>query len=209
MILGLHGKMGAGKDTVYERLLELYDFKTVRISYADKLKESVAALLGLTRDQIETYKNTTDAVVTFDGGWRGPIKRQTFREFLQRYGTESHREIFGQDFWLDSALPLPRYEEDLDGQSRLVGPTYNDGALYVVTDVRFPNEAERIRRLGGAIVKVVGPDENTGDHASEQTLPCDYTIDNTIRDDDFANLDHELLMMLLRVLRSPRYVGRY
>ena len=29
----------------------------------------------------------------------------TFREFLQRYGTEAHRDVFGKDFWLEYTLP--------------------------------------------------------------------------------------------------------
>lgn len=183
MILGLHGKMGSGKDTACELLKELSPVPVVRVSYAAKLKESAAALLGVHLDDLELYKNDPSKMVALGGIYDGlgfvPYREKTMavREFLQRYGTESHRNVFGEDFWLDAALPL---EKD-----------YSD-ALYVVTDVRFQNEADRIRSLGGKIVKVIGPVEDTGSHASERPLVCDFTIDNTVRDDDFSLLRSEL-----------------
>ena len=191
MILGLHGKMGAGKNAAASRLPLLTEIPVVEVSYARKLKESVCALFGIALEDLEIWKNRPDRMVSLGGLYDGlgyvPLKERTmtFREFLQRYGTEAHREVFGEDFWLDAALPL-------DGD-------YSD-ALYVVTDCRFQNEADRIRSLGGSVIKIVGPVVETGSHVSEQTLRCDYTIDNTVRGDDFANLDHELNKMLDVVL---------
>lgn len=189
MILGLHGKMGAGKDTAYERLRVLVtDLPVIRVSYADRLKESVSALLGISRSQIEAWKNHADVVVAV--GVRGDFTNrvrtfesteQSFRQFLQRYGTEAHRHVFGDDFWLDAALPLDR--------------DYSN-ALYVVTDVRFENEADRIRSLGGSIIRIIGPETNTGSHVSEQTLDCDYTVINTARDGAFTQLDRNLSLLL-------------
>ena len=56
MILGLTGRMGAGKDTVFQRLEALYP-RVMQVSYARKLKESVAALFGISLEQIEQWKD--------------------------------------------------------------------------------------------------------------------------------------------------------
>lgn len=184
MVIGLHGRIGAGKNAAAKRLALLYP-DVVEVSFAAKLKLSAAALLGCTVDDLERWKNNRDALVEVHDGTRLG-GRQTVRSFLQRYGTESHRDIFGEDFWLDAALPL---------EAQLAPGGY-DNALYVVTDVRFPNEAQRVKDLGGYTVKVIGPDEFTSGHVSELPLECDYGLNNAVRDDGFAALDRNLRQLL-------------
>jgi hypothetical protein len=191
MIFGLTGKLGAGKNEAARRLALISPIPVVEVSYAAKLKESVAALFGITLDQIEEWKNDPlrrvlagDPCATFGGDAASEVD-MTFRQFLQRYGTEAHRDVFGQDFWLDAALPL-NYGR------------YNvDGSLYVVTDCRFPNEAKRIKELGGWVIRIIGPNDETGDHPSEtQEIPYDWKILNTVRDDEFDYLDSQLHTLL-------------
>lgn len=182
MILGLHGKMSAGKNAAARRLALLTP-DVREVSFAAKLKESAAAVLGVTVAQLEGWKNDPETWVVVDRSGDF-VASQSVRSFLQRYGTEAHRDVFGADFWLDAALPRDR--------------DYSDG-LYVVTDVRFENEAARVRDLGGAVVHVVGPWSDTGDHPSERVLPCDWIVDNSLRDDGFAALDCQLLALLARV----------
>ena len=197
MILGLHGKMNAGKNECARRLVNLSPLPVVEVSFAAKLKESAAALLDLDAGVLETAKNDPYARVCLTylepGGSNDILVSQTVRSFLQRYGTEAHRDVFGQDFWLDAALPV-----------QALG--YAD-ALYVVTDVRFPNEAQRVRDLGGWVVLVVGPDDDTGTHPSEQTIEphlIEATIINTSRDDDFASLDRQLSELMFMAFGGSR-----
>lgn len=180
MLIGLNGAMGAGKNTVAQRLAVLHDGPVVEISYARKLKESVAVLFGVSLAYIEQAKNDPAARV-FIYDRRGNGAEYSFRQFLQRYGTESHRDVLGQDIWLDAALPL-------DGD-------YSD-ALYVVTDVRFPNEKQRVEELDGLTVYVHGPNEAPAEHASEVPLQCDWHLYNTLRDDNFVALDRECRRLL-------------
>jgi hypothetical protein len=69
------------------------------------------------------------------------------------------RGLFGEDFWVDL-------------MAHRVAQTAPPGGI-VFTDVRFPNEAHRVRAgFGGLVVQVVRPDVETlaGDvarHASE------------------------------------------
>lgn len=161
----------------------------VHVSYARKLKESVAALLGITLEQIERWKTEEYRIVQVQYDNDAPDLQLTFREFLQRYGTESHRDVFGEDFWLDQALPMDK--------------DYTD-AVYVVTDARFPNELKRIKDLGGVTVRIDGPLEFTGEHRSETQHECDFVIDNRIRDDGFRELDYQLRELLAKIQDGRR-----
>jgi hypothetical protein len=202
MILGLTGRMGSGKDTVYQRLAEIVampDLVVERRAFADPLKDSVASLLMMDRNLEEELKRSVDdAVVVYRG--RRPIRTFTMREFLQRYGTEAHRDVFGQDFWLDATLPL--YEDN---------PYYRSpGTLLVITDCRFPNEAERVKECGGQVWEVVGPEGRMradAEHASERALPAelrDGFIWNVVRDDGFKDLDDSLRQFVIPALLGGR-----
>lgn len=178
MLIGLNGKLKAGKDTTFEVISDLYPFAE-RISFAEKLKQSAANSLGMSRelmDELKTHENihitiagTTGLTSLLPSILAGEAAKwsMTMREFLQRYGTEGHREIFGESFWVDMALPA-----DLDHSDRLL----------VVTDMRFPNEIDRVKELGGICVKVKRDVESKfSSHASEQNVDhlMDYTLDNT------------------------------
>lgn len=174
MLIGLHGKLGCGKNTVAKIARELFTGTSKEIAFAAKLKESVAALLKVTVQDVEDLKNSPDVAIEFAAEGAGEKKifsKSSLREFLQLYGTESHRNVFGQDFWVNQALPY--------------GVDYRDGkVLYIVTDLRFQNEANRIRELGGYNILIRRPETDglAGGHISEKGLPdslIDYTIQNT------------------------------
>lgn len=198
MLIGLNGRKRAGKDTVYSRVAHIMaDVMPVeRASFADLLYRSAAASLDVTVAQLQEWKSkpTYRVQVAFDdGARRWTYSDHSIREYLQRYGTEAHREVFGDDFWVEQV--------SLAHADRIV----------LVTDVRFPNEAEAVRRAGGVVVEVIGPmGRATPDtHASEAPLP-DYLVDgviyNTERNDSFVKLDtavHELLRAYLKEAPLP------
>ena len=175
MIIGLHGRAQAGKDTVYERALAIWGAGIVeRRSFADKLYESAAAALGVRPADLRDWK-TNPAANVYVGGLHTVWNSETVREYLQRYGTEAHRDIFGEDFWVQQL--------DLTGHSN---------RLVFVTDVRFNNEAAAIRRAGGKIIEVIGDKAGAYQHRSEAGLtdPPDQVVYNTVRDDGYRALDH-------------------
>lgn len=169
MIVGLTGKKGSGKDTVGSYLVEQHGF--ARVSFAEPLKSSVAALLGISVEQIEQWKNDPYAVVGFglkvEDGWIVGDE-MTFRQFLQRYGTEAHRDVFGDDFWTEQ------------GKWAIRDAMAKGATDVVVTDVRFDNEADAIRSMGGCIVRVYRPEAEHSDdsHASEQLPQADFALVN-------------------------------
>lgn len=184
MILGFTGRMGSGKNTAAEKLAEMFpEGKVVEISFARKLKESVCTLFGCSMEELEKWKNDPDVGVLLRRKDGYSYSAQSFREFLQVYGTEAHRDVFGADFWLDAALPL-------DGD-------YADDIIYVVTDVRFPNEAQRVRDLGGKVITIIGGIEDTpAKHRSEEIPQGDFLIDNVERNDDFLALKEQLYYLV-------------
>lgn len=211
MLIGLHGKKQAGKDTVHQRIEKLLGpgSKTgatvERVSFADKLYASAAAALGIDVDFLRRWKSDPGvgvAVVSLHDEFHelapegisllGP-EPLTIREYLQRYGTEAHRNIFADNFWVDN-----------------VNLRDHDRKIVVVTDVRFRNEAQAVLDAGGSIVHVLGPDdvENAGDgHASEEVLPAaliDHVIHNAVRYDNFVDIDQRVLSLMLHLLREER-----
>lgn len=165
MIIGLNGRMRSGKDTTANILSGLFD-NVQRVGFADKLKDSGAAALGITRDQLEELKLYGHVAIYIDGD-EEPVHTLSGRQYLQYYGTEAHREQFGDDFWVDQVLDVP----------------VTDGTILVVTDMRFPNEIAGVLDRGGIAVKIRRreADEKPILHPSEQTLPdeqFDYFLDN-------------------------------
>lgn len=168
MIIGLTGKKMHGKDTAGAILVAEHGYK--RLSYADALKRSAAALFDVPIGWWEEHKNHPAAYVelTVNGRIRTAL---SVRQFLQRYGTEAHREVFGDNFWtnvVDRAIE----EERKRKTTRLT--------KVVVTDVRFDNEASIIRRHGGIVVEVYRPqvEDDRDGHASEQTPEADMMLWN-------------------------------
>jgi len=166
MLVGINGFKGVGKDTVGQYLVEEYGFE--RLSFAAKLKESASALFDVNSIFWEVWKNNNDArikIVDSDHEEDEPVVNISVREFLQRYGTEAHRDIFGTDFWVDHALKGVDSNKD-----------------FVFTDARFENELQRIKSLGGYNVRITRSELDSFDtHASEIAPPIylvDYSIEN-------------------------------
>ena len=103
MIIGLSGEKESGKDTIAAYLVKRYEFE--RKAFADPMKRSIAALFNIPFKDVDTLKNDKKALVSLTT-YPGYRTEMSFRGFLQRYGTESHRDIFGEDFWLEYTLPV-------------------------------------------------------------------------------------------------------
>lgn len=161
MIVGLTGKKRAGKDTVANVLVEEFGFE--RVAFADVMKDAALALDPLIPDGL--FLSRLSTIVREDGWERAKDRHKEVRRTLQRLGTELGRNLFGEDFWVERALaPLE--------------PGYRD---YVITDCRFPNEADAVRALsGGKIFRVLRPAiVSTDSHASEVAMDG-YEVDAEI-----------------------------
>jgi hypothetical protein len=156
MLIGLVGFIGSGKGTVSNILQTKKGFH--KISFADSLKDAVAAVFGWPRHLLEGDTEESRAFrETVDEFWSTKFDVPTTpRWVLQHIGTEVFRENFHDDIWVYSV------ERKLQE---------NQHKNIVVSDVRFPNEIEAIRKNGGHIVRVIrGPEPEWYDTAYQHTM---------------------------------------
>jgi hypothetical protein len=177
-VIGLAGYARTGKDTAAAYFIENHGYK--RMSFADPIREALKRLnprvqvQGLGAISIDAILRLTEK--TGKNGWEF-LKEYSpdIRGLLQRLGTEVGREMFSPDFWVEQAIN-----------------SAEDGSKIVFSDVRFPNEAEAIRSLGGKVIRInregVGP---VNDHPSETSMdgyPFDVVIENSGSIEDFHRL---------------------
>lgn len=199
-IIGLTGAAGAGKDTVAEIALQWCaekDIKAERVAFADPLKISAAACFGIPASKALEFCNwlkqpgvfviaerlegegDIPAEIVEASGIKG--KSVSGRQFLQFFGTEGHRDVFGSEFWVNATMhPLDERFRELRAPD-----------VVFITDPRFPNEAAAIHERGGEVWEIVRPGQSKVEaHASEAGLPeaeIDFGIRNVGTLDDLTD----------------------
>lgn len=167
-ILGLTGFAGAGKDTVADLLVAHARFR--KLAFADALRAEVAGGFGVLVSALAdpaTKHHPTPALsmrraprdflaaVVLSLSVAAPDHRTPLsnewldeprspRQILQWWGTEYRRSQHDR-YWTRAML------------SRLVGYQRDGESRFVITDVRFDNEADTVRTAGGAIWQVTRP----------------------------------------------------
>lgn len=167
MILGMAGLARSGKDTAAAHLIAAHGYE--RRAFADPIRSALYAL----DPNVHVHGRTMRLAAFVDVvGWDRAKQAPDVRRLLQRLGTEVAREQWGERFWVQRAT------HDLTPGDRVV-----------FTDVRFPNEADAIRALGGLVIKITRPgaglDASTATHPSEALdFPVDVHIanDGTLED---------------------------
>jgi ABC-type oligopeptide transport system ATPase subunit len=175
MIIGINGKIGSGKDTVGKIIQYLQCHNTGEITiqdvmsnpehewwleeqskfeikkFAGKLKQIGSILSGIVADQFEDQE--------FKKLYMGVDWDMTYREFLQKLGTEAMREGLHTNVWVNalfadykptqmvSSFPPPATEEEYIAQQGYPN--------WIITDMRFPNEMEAVVEKGGITIRVV------------------------------------------------------
>jgi hypothetical protein len=144
MIIGVCGLIGAGKDTIADYLVNIHQFR--RESFANTLKDAVAAVFGWDRELLEgRTRHSREWREQVDPWWAERLAMPTLtpRCVLQYWGTEVVRKGFHDDTWIAS----------LENKLR---KTTDD---VVISDCRFPNEIAAIKQAGGMVIRVHrGPD---------------------------------------------------
>lgn len=165
--------------------------------WAGKLKVVASLLTGIPVESFEDqeFKKTnlgsewsTWEPYESDAPWIAEGEKaeipMTVRYLLQKLGTDAMREGLHQNVWVNALMAdyTPTQVQWSDGP---VGG-YEDGPMpnWIITDTRFPNEAQAIKDKGGIVIKVqrpgVGPVNN---HPSETALKY-YKFDYIINNDD-------------------------
>ena len=151
-VIGITGHARHGKDLAGSVLVTEYGF--TRVGLADAVRSMALAI-----DPYISGGNIRLHHAVNNLGWDESKKMPEVRRLLQVIGTEGVRDHIGTDSWIRAA------KRTID---ETPGPV-------VVTDVRFPNEADAIHAWGGDLWRVVrinpdGSDYDNGigsEHASE------------------------------------------
>jgi hypothetical protein len=144
----LHGKARTGKSTAADHLRTKYGF--YEMAFAAPIRVATSIMFGW----------PVEITFTQEGkAMRSPYWDITVRKALQDVG-QGMRDIFGDDFW------IRRWQMDYVQ----VMDQYN----IVVSDVRYENEADVIRKLGGHIFHIIrdegGLVGEEASHSSEHGL---------------------------------------
>lgn len=164
MIIGITGKVGSGKSTIGAYITEKYGY--TEYNMADPLKK-IGEIFGFSKESL--YGNQEDKLKV-DSRWG-----ISGRNFLQKVGTELFREK------LKEVLPEMKIENTVWTQI-FKNKYLSEPKLYVIPDVRFLDEAETIKKLGGIIIRTKreynGFDKDSV-HKSEielDRIECDYVV---------------------------------
>lgn len=168
-LIGITGLKRSGKDTCGLFLIEKHNY--VKYSFAGALKNACSEIFMFDYEQTEGSKKEE-----FDDRWNiNP------RKVFQRFGTEIFRESLDKFFpemkHLKNNFWIYRFRIWYKQQIK-----NNPDIKIVITDVRFSNEADIIKELGGIIIKVTRKNlKNNDNHSSEvdiSNIQSDYTIKN-------------------------------
>jgi len=240
-IIGVSGKIGSGKDTVgqiiqylvcinkdtlaphqkFEDLTkQIQEFGLAPFSnelqsgweikkFAGKLKLIASILTGATLEQLEDQDFKKLDI--------GPDWGMTYRELLQKLGTEAMRNGLHTNVWVNALMAdyhlTPNKSMDelfnehfLNNKSEIHYKLPN----WIITDMRFPNEMDAVKAKGGITIRVNRPYSTTGGngipatfsqtqfHPSETALDdheFDYVIDNDGSISDLIDKVKEILTL--------------
>ena len=160
-LIGISGKIGNGKDLLFDIInylavendwnsFEHYMYECHITEYENKkfaypIKWITAVLIGCDIRQLEDreFKNKE-----LGEEWDG----LTPRKLLQLLGTEAGRQIIHPNIWVNALFAdwKSGYVEQGAGWIE----TEDDYPNWIITDVRFPNEAKAIKDKGGILIRV-------------------------------------------------------
>ena len=143
-ILAICGLQGSGKDTTADKIIEIAKSKGLKVgkmAFADRLKDMIAVLFDLPRDQLAGF--TPESRIWREQElpkWSKRLNKPiTPRYLLQYFGTELLREQFCDTIWIDCLMDSIE-KSDLD--------------MIIITDCRYPNEMKALIEQGAKIIEV-------------------------------------------------------
>jgi energy-coupling factor transporter ATP-binding protein EcfA2 len=161
-LIGITGKIGSGKSSLAEY------FKTLgyeEYAIAEPIKK-IGEIFGFTK-----VHGTQEEKMEIHPYWK-----ISAREFLQKFGTELCRDA------LPSIIPNMKIETSIWLEIFKIKYNSNPNVNYVISDVRFEDEAECIKKLNGIIIQTVRdvPEQNHKSELSMNNIIPDIIVNNNI-----------------------------
>jgi len=175
--------------------------------WAGKLKVVASLLTGIPKHKFEdqefkkTYLGPEWATLRMKPGKRQdgifpkltdmePIP-MTVRDFLQKLGTDALRDSLHTNTWVNALMSDYEGMYDID-TDRTTYPNW------IITDTRFPNEAQAIQQANGIVIRVERPGvKPINNHPSEVSLD-NWNFDHTIINDSSVEALAEKVKQVLQ-----------
>jgi len=199
--IAISGKANSGKDTladiIWDVLKTMYPYDKTHVSkrteavqkaaLADPIKEMIRLMFPRTTRQT-LYGPSKYRSAEIPGVFKNGVPL-TYRMLLQELGTEIGRR-FKEDIWID-ALNYKMEKAEKKGY-----------LLFIVTDVRFRNEFDSMKKSGCTMVRINRNEQLQMNHASEveqesiNDSEFDFVIDNNGTKDDLLIQVNDMLSKL-------------
>lgn len=199
--------------------LESQEFKNKQLpaewDYVAKWIAGDTGISGNYPKSVETYQN--DEI--FKANPNRFIKHYTYRDLLQKIGTNAMRDMIHENVWVNSLMVdyKPKYWNIIKERYQEIGNfTYYQSGVdktteavvehfpnWIITDMRFPNELNTVEDRGGITIRVRRTQwlkkgtEKTHEHPSETALdlvPFKYVIDNDGTIEELVEKVREILI---------------
>jgi len=167
-IIAICGEKRCGKDVLARYIVEKYGY--TRLAFADPLKKFVKLIFDFNDIQVGI-----DDIIC-DGTEKDTID--------ERWGISPRNamQFFGTEIFQNKVQELiPNINKDFFANILL--RKIKDNKTYVISDIRFLHEYEKIKNLDVTIIRIIRPtnNSNTDEHISEQEfkkIPFDIEIVN-------------------------------
>lgn len=149
------------------------------MKFAGKLKQIASILTGIPKHKFEDqeFKKTTLGSEWDFADADAPDNIMTVRMFLQKLGTDGLRDGLHTNVWVNALFAdyLPVHTDHVEGGF--------EWPSWIITDCRFPNEAQAVKDRDGIIIRIDRPGITAVNAHSSETALDDYPFDERIVND--------------------------
>lgn len=178
MVIGISGKIRSGKSRVAKTIIKILEKKGktgVIKSFAEPIYKMISEMYESDIETIKKYKQDNTPIYI-----KAPLcnefKTTNYRKVMQIIGS-GVRNYADSDVWVNGLFGVNN--EKLDD------------SIWVIEDMRFPNEAERIRDCGGYLIRVERDIHQPNAHTMENSLndwtDWDLVIENNFKTKEKRN----------------------
>ena len=178
MVIGISGKIRSGKSRVAKTIIEILEEngKTgVVKSFAQPLYEIISEMYDNDIETIKRHKQDKVPIYINTRQTQCGFKISNYREILQIIGTGG-RNYGDIDIWVNALFGV--------GNEKVLSSLGNNKeSVWVIEDLRFPNEAKRIRECNGLLIRVEREKHQPNAHIIENSLNNWQDWDLVIKND--------------------------
>jgi cytidylate kinase len=133
-IIAISGKIGSGKDTVAEKIIETFpEFNFQHVKFADNVKKVCAIISGVPLEKFYSRAGKLEYI---------PKWKMTVGQMQPIIGTDVLRNYFDQEVWVKSLLAS------------------HETKNLIISDLRFRNEAAALKQKESLLIRLEGDPAN-------------------------------------------------